>query len=71
MMECYACKGIMKYATAPIHIDRDGWHITIDKAPAWVCDQCGEHFFEEKEVSAIQELIETVEQKNDLFKLSA
>lgn len=69
-MECYHCKGNMKPGHAPLHIDRKGLHITIDKAFAWVWDQCGEHLFDEKEIAAIQELVETIEQKNESLKLS-
>jgi uncharacterized protein with PIN domain len=35
----------------------------LDRVPAWVCEQCGEAYFEEKEVDTIQELIHSVEQK--------
>ena len=70
-MECMYCKGQMKKGMAPIHIDRKGCHVTIDRVPAWVCTQCGEHLFEEKEVSAIQDLISTVERKSESLQLSA
>ena len=61
----------MKQGTAPLHIDRNGCHVTIDNVPAWVCQQCGEAYFEEQEVDAIQDLIRTVEQKADKLTLSA
>ncbi len=61
----------MKQGTAPLHIDRNGCHVTIDNVPAWVCQQCGEAYFEEREVDAIQDLIRTVEQKADKLTLSA
>ena len=70
-MECLHCKGTLKKGEAPIRIDRDGWHITINSAPAWVCDQCGEYLFDENEVAAIQDLIKTVEHGNALVKCSA
>jgi YgiT-type zinc finger domain-containing protein len=61
----------MKQGTAPLHIDRNGCHVTIDNVPAWVCQQCGEAYFEEQEVDKIQDLIRTVEQKADGLTLSA
>ena len=70
-MECIHCKGKMKKGMAPIHIDRKGCHVTIDQAPAWVCTQCGEYLFEEKEVSAIQDLIKTIEKKSESLQASA
>lgn len=70
-MNCVYCQAVMKRGTAPLHIDRNGCHVTIDNVPAWVCQQCGEAYFEEQEVDAIQDLIRTVEQKANKFSLSA
>jgi len=61
----------MKQGTAPLHIDKKGCHVTLDNIPAWVCEQCGEAYFEEREVDAIQDLIRTVEQKANKLALSA
>jgi len=61
-MKCIHCKGLMKKGAVPFHVDREGCHVLLDRVPAWVCAQCGEPYFEEKEVDAIQELIKTVEQ---------
>jgi YgiT-type zinc finger domain-containing protein len=49
--------GRMKKATAPFHIDRKGHHLSLDAVPAWVCTQCGEPLFEEREVRTIQRLL--------------
>jgi YgiT-type zinc finger domain-containing protein len=62
-MKCIHCGGKMKLGKIPFHIDRKGCHVTLDKVPAWVCGQCGEAYFEEKEVIAIEELIEALEDK--------
>jgi hypothetical protein len=45
------------------HADRRGCHVTLDAVPAWVCGQCGEAYFEEKEVDAVQKLIDAIEQE--------
>ena len=34
---------------APFHADRNGYHLVFDTVPAWVCDQFGEAYFEERE----------------------
>ena len=39
------------------HVDRKGYHLMFDTVPAWVCEQCGEAYFEEREVTAIQSAI--------------
>ena len=62
-MKCIHCQGEMKRSHTPFHADRRGCHVTLDKVPAWVCRQCGEVYFEEKEVDAIQKLIAAIEQE--------
>lgn len=49
--------------TAPFHVDRKGCHLTLDAVPAWVCEQCGESYFEEKEVDTIQQLVTSLEEQ--------
>jgi len=62
-MKCIHCRGVMKKGPTPFHVDRKGCHLTIDAVPAWVCQQCGEAYFEEKEVDAIQNLVNFLEEK--------
>jgi YgiT-type zinc finger domain-containing protein len=47
----------MERGVAPFHIDRNGYHLTLEAVPAWVCTQCGEVYFEESEVERIQTAI--------------
>lgn len=60
-MKCIHCQGTMERSTAPFHVDRNGYHLVLDKIPAWVCGQCGEVYFEESEVDSIQTIIEAVD----------
>lgn len=62
-MKCIHCQGEMRRGTAPFHIDRKDVHIGLDKVPAWVCTQCGEVYFEESEVDAMQEIIKAVDKQ--------
>jgi len=62
-MKCIHCQGQMRRATAPFHIDRKGCHLMLDTVPAWVCEQCGEAYFEEREVDTIQDLVRSIESK--------
>jgi YgiT-type zinc finger domain-containing protein len=68
-MKCIHCQGDMKRGTIPFHVDRKGCHLVLDAIPAWVCEQCGEAYFEEKEVDAIQDLVEAIEQKTEALAL--
>ena len=60
-MECIHCRGAMRRATAPFYVDRNGYHLALDDIPAWVCSQCGEPYFEEREVDAIQGAIRALD----------
>ena len=70
-MKCIHCQGQMKRATTPFHVDRKGCHLVLDSVPAWVCQQCGETYFEEKEVDAIQDLIRSIEEKAEALAMTA
>lgn len=64
-MKCMYCRGKMVRGSAPFHIDRKDVHIRFDNVPAWVCTQCGEVYFEETEVNAVQEIIRAVDEQTD------
>jgi YgiT-type zinc finger domain-containing protein len=70
-VKCIHCQGEMKRGTTPFHVDRRGCHLLLDAVPAWVCSQCGEPYFEEKEVDAIQELVASVEERAGALALTA
>jgi YgiT-type zinc finger domain-containing protein len=53
----------MARRSAPFQVDRKGYHLTLEAVPAWVCTQCGEAYFEEREVDQIQEVIREVDQR--------
>ncbi len=68
-MKCMHCQGKMIKAAAPFHVDRKGYHLTLDVVPAWVCQQCGEVYLDEPEVDSIQEIIKTLAYRTE--KLTA
>ena len=70
-MKCIHCQSHMRRGTAPFHIDRQRCHLMLESVPAWVCEQCGEAYFEEKEVDAIQELIRSIDDRVDALALTA
>jgi YgiT-type zinc finger domain-containing protein len=51
----------MVRGTAPFHIDRKGYHLVFDTVPAYLCQQCGEVYFEEPQVDSIQDAIRAVD----------
>jgi YgiT-type zinc finger domain-containing protein len=56
-MKCYFCRGEMQKAKIPYTINKKGYHLLIDEVPAWICEQCGEQYFEGNVVDAIQKLV--------------
>jgi YgiT-type zinc finger domain-containing protein len=62
-MECLHCKARMRCGTAPFTIDQNGYHVSWDNIPAWVCDQCGEVLFEAREVDLIQEALASLDRE--------
>lgn len=63
-MECLHCKGTMVRSHAPFSLDRKGYHISWDTVPAWVCTQCGEPYFEAREVELIQKAVSALERES-------
>ena len=70
-MKCIHCQGKMKEGAAPFHIDRKGYHLVLDAVPAWVCTQCGEAYFGESEVEAIQKVIRTLDRQAEKLAVVA
>ena len=70
-MRCIHCKGKMERRTAPFQIDRKGYHLILDAVPAWVCSQCGEAYFEEREVEEIQDAIRALDQRVEKMAVPA
>ena len=70
-MRCMYCQGQMVRGTAPFHINRKDYHLLFDKIPAWVCEQCGEVYFEEAEVDSIQAAIRAVDEQAEKLAVPA
>ena len=60
-MNCIHCRGEMHRSTAPFHVIRNSYRLALDSVPAWVCDRCGEPYFEERDVVAIQTAISNLD----------
>lgn len=60
-MKCLYCGGEMRRKSTPFHVDRKGYHLVMDEIPAWVCSQCGEVYFEETEVVAMQNMMRAID----------
>lgn len=56
----------MTRSKAPFSVDREGYHVHWDAVPAWVCEQCGEAYFEAPEVERIQRALDALDRENML-----
>jgi YgiT-type zinc finger domain-containing protein len=70
-MKCIHCQGRMERTTAPFQVDRKGYHLVLEAVPAWVCSQCGEAYFEEREVEGIQDVIRAVDKRTEQMLASS
>ena len=66
-MNCIHCRGRMQRSKVPFDVDRNGYHLLFDTVPAWVCDQCGEAYFEAREVDAMQSAIKEFDRQARQF----
>ncbi len=57
----------MVKGTAPFSADRNGYHISWESVPAWICTQCGEALFEENEVNHIQKALQKIDQETTVL----
>jgi YgiT-type zinc finger domain-containing protein len=53
----------MVRANAPFSVDRNGYHVRWDALPAWVCEQCGEPYFEAVDVARIQRALAALDRE--------
>ncbi len=53
----------MVKGNSPFSVDRNGYHISWESIPAWVCTQCGEALFEENEVNHIQKALQQIDKE--------
>ena len=60
-MECYFCKGKMKRGRTTYTVNKKGYHLLIDDAPALICTRCEEAYFEGEGIDAIQDVIKSLD----------
>ena len=65
-MRCLRCQGPVERGTAPVRIERNGYRLTWDAVPAWICRRCDLTYFEPREVEAIQRELQAVRTRPSL-----
>ncbi|MEK6581886.1 MAG: YgiT-type zinc finger protein [Nitrospirota bacterium] len=69
-MKCLFCNGEMEKKKVAYTVNRKGYHLYVEKIPAFVCSRCGEQFFDEKEVGAIQNMLKAFEEKLEQVEMA-
>lgn len=62
-MKCLYCNGEMERSSSNYTINRKDFHLFVQNIPVHICTQCGEKYFGEQEVEAIQDITNTLESK--------
>ena len=62
-MNCLYCDGEMERSSSNYTVNRKDFHLFVQNIPVYVCTQCGEKYFGEEEVEAIQDMAKTLESK--------
>ena len=62
-MKCIHCQGELVEGVVPFTVERNGYHVSWDRGPAWVCTQCGEAVFEPEAVDQIQRGLAAMERE--------
>lgn len=55
--KCDVCQGKMTWQLISYFQFFEGQFIIVENVPAWVCEQCGEVFYEPDTVEKLQQLI--------------
>ena len=70
-MNCIYCRGGCSVRKRPFLSIGTANHLLFDTVPAWVCSQCGEAYFEEREVATVQSAIRGLDRQARQFAVGA
>jgi YgiT-type zinc finger domain-containing protein len=59
-MKCLRCQGPVQRGTAPVRVDRDGYKLSWEAVPAWVCTRCELSYFEPQEVETVRKALRAI-----------
>ena len=67
-MICQKCQKQLSVKNIPYNINRKGYDVILRDVPAFVCDECGEIFFDEKSVNQIQEMVKNLDDRYEAVR---
>lgn len=61
----------MERGTASYDVTRHGYHLHFDAVPAWVCQQCGEAYFDGETVELIEHALDALDEQVEKMRVPA
>jgi YgiT-type zinc finger domain-containing protein len=56
-MKCLYCQAPVERTTTEVQVDRNGYHLSWQSVPAWVCTRCDQAYFESQEVDMVRRAV--------------
>lgn len=59
-MKCLYCQAPVERTTTPVHVNRNGYNLSWQNLPAWVCTRCDQAYFEPREVEMVRQAVSSM-----------
>jgi hypothetical protein len=56
-MRCLRCQGPVERGAAPVCLEGQGYRMSLEQVPAWVCTRCELAYFEPDEVQTVRQAL--------------
>jgi YgiT-type zinc finger domain-containing protein len=59
-MKCLFCQAPVERGTKEVHVSRNGYRLSWQNLPAWVCTRCNHAYFEPREVEMVKQAVSSM-----------
>ncbi|HET9227659.1 MAG TPA: YgiT-type zinc finger protein [Thermoanaerobaculia bacterium] len=59
-MKCLYCQAPVERTTTEYHVNRNGYNLSWQNLPAWVCTRCDQAYFEPREVQMVRQAVSSM-----------
>jgi YgiT-type zinc finger domain-containing protein len=59
-MKCLYCQAPVERGTTQVRVSRNGYHLSWQTLPAWVCTRCHQSYFEPREVEMVRQAVSSM-----------
>ncbi|HWM89617.1 MAG TPA: hypothetical protein VN493_02500 [Thermoanaerobaculia bacterium] len=57
VMKCLYCQAPVERTTTQVRVNRNGYNLSWQSIPAWVCTRCDQAYFEPREVQLVKQAL--------------